>query len=169
MSQSIYGGYLGNAGALSDLVYRGEPVDLAPMPYYGGGLGIDELAGGNFMGGEGLQINPEAHKKSNRQMKIYNKGMGTDNPNEREIFLKRTGPQLPLAGVGNVGALLAQAEPFYGDVIDMGPLEGDYSNMPVIPDPEQQKINTEALLEEFRNRVFPPAYTEGGFNGAYLT
>jgi hypothetical protein len=42
-------------------------------------------------------INPEAHKKAQKTQKLYNKGTGTDNPNEKEIFLKRTGPQLPLA------------------------------------------------------------------------
>lgn len=79
------------------------------------------VAGGNFMGGEGLQINPEAHKQQKRQQKIYNKGMGTDNPNEKEIFLRRTGPQLPLAqGVpgmipmGNAGAFIDNAQMFMG-------------------------------------------------------
>jgi len=42
-------------------------------------------------------IDPEAHKKAQRTQKLYNKGSGTDNPNEKEVFLKRTGPQLPLA------------------------------------------------------------------------
>jgi hypothetical protein len=42
-------------------------------------------------------IDPEAHKKAQKTQKLYNKGTGTDNQNEKEIFLKRTGPQLPLA------------------------------------------------------------------------
>ncbi len=42
-------------------------------------------------------INPKAHKDAQRTQKLYNKGTSTDNPNEKEIFLKRTGPQLPLA------------------------------------------------------------------------
>jgi hypothetical protein len=42
-------------------------------------------------------INPESHKAAQRTQKLYNKGSRTDNPNEKEIFLKRTGPQLPLA------------------------------------------------------------------------
>ena len=37
------------------------------------------------------------HKDAQRKQKIYNKGKGTDNPNEKDTFLKRTGPQLPLA------------------------------------------------------------------------
>lgn len=116
----LYGGQpvaLGNAGAFDDLVYRGGPVEVQPLPYYGGGIGVEQLAGGNFMGGAGSAINPEAFKKDAKQQKIYNKGMGTDNPNEKEIFLRRTGPQLPLAqgvnsfsaGLGNVGGLMAQA------------------------------------------------------------
>lgn len=77
------------------------------------------VAGGNFMGGEGLQINPEAHKQKTRQQKIYNKGMGTDNPNEKEIFLRRTGPQLPLAmggmqPMGNAGMFMDNSQMFMG-------------------------------------------------------
>ena len=66
------------------------------------------MAGGNFLGGQGSAINPDAFKKDARQQKIYNKGMGTDNPNEREIFLQRTGPQLPLASLGNFGGMFTQ-------------------------------------------------------------
>jgi hypothetical protein len=69
------------------------------------------FAGGNFMGSQGSSINPEAFKKDSRQQKIYNKGMGTDNPNEREIFLKRTGPQLPMAYGLDSSTLIAQAYP----------------------------------------------------------
>lgn len=117
------------------------------------------LAGGNFMGGQGSAINPEAFKKDARQQKIYNKGVGTDNPNEREIFLQRTGPQLPFAGfpgaIGNMGGLLAQTMPFQGDTINMGPAQGDYSNMPVVPDQGGEQLDREALMEQFRNRAFP--------------
>jgi hypothetical protein len=45
MAQGFYGGYMGNAGALSDLVYRGNPGQMMPMPYYGGGMGIQQLGG----------------------------------------------------------------------------------------------------------------------------
>jgi len=34
----LYGGYVGNVGATQDLVYRGEPTQMMPLPYYGGGL-----------------------------------------------------------------------------------------------------------------------------------
>jgi len=42
-------------------------------------------------------IDPEKHRDAQRTQKLFNKGSRTDNPNEKEIFLKRTGPQLPLA------------------------------------------------------------------------
>ena len=43
-----------------------------------------------------FEIGP-GHRGAQKKQKIYNKGKSTDNPNEKEIFLKRTGPQLPLA------------------------------------------------------------------------
>ena len=49
---------------------------------------------------QSMPIDPKKHKKVNKGAKIYNKGKGTDNPNERDMFLKRTGPQLPLAKGG---------------------------------------------------------------------
>jgi hypothetical protein len=42
-------------------------------------------------------IDPSKHKEMQRTQKLYNKGARTDNPYEKEQFLKRTGPQLPLA------------------------------------------------------------------------
>ena len=42
-------------------------------------------------------IDPQKHRDAQRTEKLYKKGTGTDNPYEKEIFLKRTGPQLPLA------------------------------------------------------------------------
>jgi hypothetical protein len=127
------------------------------------------FAGGNFMGGAGSAINPEALKRDARQQKIYNKGVRTDNPSEKEIFLQRTGPQLPFAGIGNVGGMLAQSYPMYGDTINMGPADTDYSNMPVIPNPVQEQMEREALLEEYRNRVFPQQTLPFGFEGKYLS
>ena len=44
-----------------------------------------------------MPIDPQKHKDAQKQQKLYNKGKGTDNPYEKEIFLKRSGPQLPLA------------------------------------------------------------------------
>ena len=82
------------------------------------------FAGGNFMGGQGSMINPEAFKKDARQQKIYNKGMGTDNPNEKEIFLKRTGPQLPLALGLDASPIIAQYYPGTQAVGNMGGMMG---------------------------------------------
>lgn len=48
MAQGFYGGYMGNAGALDDLVYRGQPSQMMPLPYYGGGFNVQQLA--NFSG-----------------------------------------------------------------------------------------------------------------------
>jgi hypothetical protein len=102
--------------------------------YYGesnvpGAPGQSFLAGGNFMGGQGSQINPEAFKRDSRQQKIYNKGVGTDNPNEKEIFLRRTGPQLPLAqgmpgmmAMGNVGALVDNSQFYMGPQLGQMPV-----------------------------------------------
>ena len=47
-----------------------------------------------------FEIGP-GHKGAQKKQKIYNKGKSTDNPNERDTFLKRTGPQLPLAKTKN--------------------------------------------------------------------
>ena len=44
-----------------------------------------------------FDIDPAKHKKANKGAKIYNKGKSTTNQNEKDVFMKRTGPQLPLA------------------------------------------------------------------------
>jgi len=61
-------------------------------------------------------INPEAHKRAQKTQKLFNKGTSTDNPNEKEIFLKKTGPQLPLAKK-ETKTQVAHYEP-EGEVID---------------------------------------------------
>jgi hypothetical protein len=103
-------------------VYGGQPVDMGNA---GALPNSNFLAGGNFIGGEGSAIDPEAFKRDQRQQKIYNKGIKTDNPNEKEIFLRRTGPQLPLAGIGNAGGLIAQAVP--GGASSFGMAENTFS------------------------------------------
>ena len=133
------------------------------MRYYGesnvpGAPGI-QFAGGNFMGGEGSAINPEAFKRDARQQKIYNKGINTDNPNEKEIFLRRTGPQLPLAGnvfgAGNMaGMQLAQAQPEPGGLFV--PPEGAPSfippmgNMPSGPSPQEMEAAEKERMRKMR-------------------
>ena len=46
---------------------------------------------------QSFDINPRDHKGAQKKQKLYKKGTSTDNPNEKDAFLKRTGPQLPLA------------------------------------------------------------------------
>ena len=45
---------------------------------------------------QSFQIGP-GHKGPQKKQKLYNKGKSPDNPHEKDTFLKRTGPQLPLA------------------------------------------------------------------------
>ena len=45
---------------------------------------------------QSMDIGP-GHRDAMKGKKIYDKGKSTDNPNEKETFLKRTGPRLPLA------------------------------------------------------------------------
>lgn len=51
---------------------------------------------GTLLSEASFDIGP-GHKDAQKTQKLYNKGSRTDNPNEKEQFLKRTGPQLPLA------------------------------------------------------------------------
>lgn len=88
---------------------------------------------------------------------------------------QRTNPlqrQMPSAGIGNVGSLISQGYPLQGDTMNMGPAEGDYSNMPVIPDEQEDQFQREMMLEQFRNRAFPSPYQNAplqGFSGKYVT
>lgn len=126
MSQGFYGGYMGNAGAMDDLVYRGQPNQMMPMPYYGGGMGIEQLAGfagpaqlstdvikanipmGQMAGSPSFDINrrPGAMGgRSGEQLKrIYEGGTkGNEQLNEelRRRGIMPGGPQLPMAmGMG---------------------------------------------------------------------
>ncbi len=49
-----------------------------------------------YLTAQSFEIGP-GHRGAQKKQKIYNKGKSTDNPNEKDTFLKRTGPQLPLA------------------------------------------------------------------------
>lgn len=59
---------------------------------------VDQAAfNSNFVAGNpSFDIGP-GHRGAQKKQKIYNKGKSTDNPNEKDTFLRRTGPQLPLA------------------------------------------------------------------------
>lgn len=76
-----------------------------PIQYYPGmGYGPVGPAGGGMpptpvplelAGSFNMPIDPNAHRQQNKKQKIYNKGVSTDNPYEKEMFLRRTGAQLP--------------------------------------------------------------------------
>ena len=44
-----------------------------------------------------FEIDPTKHKQKQKIQKLHNKGTRTDNEAEKDTFLKRTGPRLPLA------------------------------------------------------------------------
>ena len=67
----------------------------AAKGYKSEGGGWKTVSEGTFGAGVGFDIEP-GHRGAQKIQKIYNKGKSTDNPNEKEIFLKRTGPLLPL-------------------------------------------------------------------------
>ena len=67
----------------------------AAKGYKSEGGGWKSVSEGTFGAGVGFDIEP-GHRGAQKIQKIYNKGKSTDNPNEKEIFLKRTGPLLPL-------------------------------------------------------------------------
>lgn len=50
-----------------------------------------------YLTAQSFDINPRDHKGAQKKQKLYKKGTSTDNPHEKDTFLKRTGPQLPLA------------------------------------------------------------------------
>lgn len=128
MAQGFYGGYMGNAGALSDLVYRGEPTQMMPMPYYGGGMNIQQLAGfygpsqmstdvlkaniptGAVAGTPSFEINRRPGAlggRSGEQLKRIYEGGTQDNEKLNDELMRRGimpgGPRLPLAMGAQMG------------------------------------------------------------------
>ena len=57
---------------------------------------VDQKAFNSSFVSQSFDIGP-GHRGAQKKQKIYNKGKSTNNPHEKETFLKRTGPQLPLA------------------------------------------------------------------------
>lgn len=70
---------------------------------------------GTLLSEASFDIGP-GHKDAQKTQKLYNKGSRTDNPHEKEQFLKRTGPQLPLAKA-KAGMQVASYEP-EGEIVD---------------------------------------------------
>jgi hypothetical protein len=84
---------------------RQFPYFIPPSPGSSNVAGAVGNMGGMMVGQMPPPIDPAAHREQMRQKKIYDKGRGTDNPNERDTFLRRTGPQLPLAQAGGINVL----------------------------------------------------------------
>ena len=98
---STQGGFMGNSGGLAGqyplgLVGQIGGINEQLSPQEGGNpLGIGGLVGQMLP-----PIDPASHRNQMRQKKIYDKGRGTDNPNEADTFLRRTGAQLPPLALG---------------------------------------------------------------------
>ena len=71
-----------------------EGMGYGPAGPEGGGLPPTPLPL-DLAGSFNMPIDPNAHRQQNKKQKLYNKGVSTDNPYEKEIFLRRTGVQLP--------------------------------------------------------------------------
>ena len=131
----------------------------------GGNLGA--IAGGlSFPIGSGT-----SDKKEEEQFKEMFKAPGSWRQYIQDYQRNTPNPlqrQMPSANIGNVGGLIAQSYPMYGDTINMGPAEGDYSNMPVIPDAQEEIYQRDLLMDEFRNRAFPRPYQEYTSPGQYF-
>jgi len=86
---------------------RQFPYFIPPSPGSSNVAGAVGNMGGMMVGHQMLPpIDPATHREQMRQKKIYDKGRGTDNPNEKDTFLRRTGPQqFPLAQAGGINAL----------------------------------------------------------------
>ena len=133
----------------------------------GGNLGAGALAGGLSFPIGPQKSDPDEEAQFKEMFKAPGSWRQQIKDYQRQNPLQR---QMPSAGIGNVGGLLlAQNAPFYGDTIDMGPAPGTYSNMPVIPDEAEEQFQREMLLEQFRNRAFPPVQTPVGFGGTYVS
>lgn len=83
----------GAPGNIQTLPYFGELLNPTQMPYYPG----QDYGGVQQLAQMLPPIDPASHRNQMKQKKIYEKGKRTDNPYEADAFLRRTGPQLPLA------------------------------------------------------------------------
>ena len=119
-----------------------SPAELGQL--VAGGLSFDlgypKIPGRSFEGIPNAK-NPEFHEKL-RQRFLKNPRGEEDLPG----FLKKA--EAP--GLGSVAM----------DLIYGGPEDGDYSNMPVIPDEAGEQRDRDALLEWYRMRAFPGGSVE---------
>lgn len=101
---------------------------------------------GTLLSEASFDIGP-GHKGAQKTQKLYNKGSKTDNPYEKEQFLKRTGPQLPLAKA-KPGMQVAGYEP-EGDIVD----EAHYNPVTKkIQDKPASKEEIESLAAKARTK-----------------
>jgi len=56
---------------------------------------VDKRAFDSNFVAQNFPIDPNAHRNAVKKNKIHKKGTSTNNPHEKDAFLKRTGPQLP--------------------------------------------------------------------------
>ena len=100
---STQGGFLGNSAGLAGKYplglagqIGGLNNQISPQAEGGNSFGSGTSFGVGGLVGQLLPpIDPASHRNQMRQKKIYDKGRGTDNPNEADTFLRRTGAQLP--------------------------------------------------------------------------
>jgi hypothetical protein len=119
-----------------------SPAELGQL--VSGGLSFD--LGYPKIPGRDLEGVPNANdpvmREKLRQRLLKNPSGGEDLPG----FIKKA--EAP--GLGSVAM----------DLIYGGPEEGDYSNMPVIPDETGEQRDRDALLEQYRMRAFPGGSVE---------
>jgi len=77
----------------------------------------------------------------------------------RQRLLKNPGGGEELPGFLKKAEGASQSGPVAMDLIVGSQQEGDYSNMPVIPDEQGDQMNFDAQMEDYRRRVFPSAVT----------
>ena len=65
-------------------------------------------------------IDPGRHRDEMRQRKIYDRGIRTDNKNEADAFLRRTGAQLPPLADGFGGMFAGPQQGQAGSMLGMG-------------------------------------------------
>ena len=129
------------------------------MRYLGGlptGLGNDAaIAAGNplldprfkIQGGEPWNKTPLLPGKDTEQY-------------EQQQFNIPFQPQLPGAGIGNVGGLIAQQPQNNSQ---------DISGFEKLLEGLEEQYQYDQLMEQFRNRAFPPTHIPAGFDGKYVS
>ena len=73
----------------------------------------------------------------------------------RRRLLKNLEGQEDLPGFLKKADALRGGSPVAMDLIYGGPREGDYSNMPVVPDSATEELDRENLMRRYRERLFP--------------